>query len=148
MVKRVLAFLFGIILIISVVAINPDVIEAKRVKKSGWYSTAATKKNTDKGIDLPFLKKYKLKGKTLITYGSFFYYKRKWNDKIIKAKKRTFRISSKCKYYEYHNAGNVRLSKQQLFKKVRQSMKRKYIVEGIDIRVKNRKVVKMFFGQF
>ena len=137
-----------LVMSLSLLPVFSNITEAKTVKKSGWYETAAVKKNYS-GYSMGVLKKFKLRGRKLITYGGFAYSNNSGAYKRLKAKKRVFKLSSKCKYIftAFPSKYNKRVSKKKLFKRVRKSMKRRTTSEGIYIRVKNGKVTRIDYGQ-
>lgn len=87
-------------------------------------------------------------GKTakVITYGSFMYRKTdKGASKKIKAKKRTFIISKKCKFYDNSWAKKKKISRTKAFKKFKKIKKTSW--DNCEFVVKNGKVVVLKFGK-
>ena len=87
-------------------------------------------------------------GKTakLVTYGSFMYRKTdKGASKIIKAKKRTFTISKKCKFYDNSWAKKKKIKRTAAFKKFNKIKKKSW--DNCEFVVKNGKVVVLKFGK-
>ena len=85
----------------------------------------------------------------LITYGSFMYRKTdKGASKVIKATKRTFTISKKCKFYDKCwevKKKKKKISRTKAFNKFK-SLKKKSL-NCCEFRVKNGKVVVIKFGR-
>ena len=69
--------------------------------------------------------------------------------KKLQPKRRVFKLSPKCKYYEnrFPEKYSVRLSKSTFFKRVKKRMKNDIIVEGIYIEVKHGRIVSLRYGQ-
>ena len=89
-------------------------------------------------------------GKTakLITYGSFMYRKTdKGASKIIKAKKRTFIISKKCKFYDrcWEGKKKKKISRAKAFAKFKKI--KKMSLNECELKVKNGKVTVIKFGR-
>ena len=89
-------------------------------------------------------------GKTakLVTYGSFMYRKTdKGASKIIKAKKRTFTISKKCKFYDrcWEGKKKKKISRAKAFGKFKKI--KKTSLNECEFKVKNGKVVVIKFGR-
>ena len=87
-------------------------------------------------------------GKTakIITYGSFMYRKKdKGASKIIKAKKRTFIISKKCKFYDNSWSKKKKIKREKAFKKFQKIKKKSW--DNCEFVVKNGKVVVLKFGK-
>lgn len=89
-------------------------------------------------------------GKTakLITYGSFMYRKTdKGASKIIKAKKRTFTISKKCKFYDrcWEGKKKKKISRSKAFAKFKKI--KKTSLNECELKVKNGKVTVIKFGR-
>ncbi len=137
-----LSFIICLVLVFTLAFASVGV-SAKTVKKSGWYSAAAVKKASYQG--LPGVKKFKIRGNKLITYGRFYK-----GFKKLKAQKRVFKLSSRCKYVftAVPSTYDKKVSKHTLFNKLRKTMKRNITAEGIYIHVKGGKVVRINYGQF
>ena len=90
-------------------------------------------------------------GKTakLVTYGSFMYRKTdKGASKIIKAKKRSFTIAKKCKFYDRCWEGKKKkkkISRTKAFNKFKKI--KKTSLNECEFKVKNGKVVVIKFGR-
>lgn len=89
-------------------------------------------------------------GKTakIVTYGSFMYRKTdKGASKIIKAKKRTFIISKKCKFYDrcWEGKKKKKISRAKAFKKFKKI--KKMSLNECEFKVKNGKVTVIKFGR-
>ena len=89
-------------------------------------------------------------GKTakLITYGSFMYRKTdKGASKIIKAKKRTFIIHKKCKFYDrcWEGKKKKKISRAKAFAKFKKI--KKTSLNECELKVKNGKVTVIKFGR-
>ena len=89
-------------------------------------------------------------GKTakLVTYGSFMYRKTdKGASKIIKAKKRTFIIHKKCKFYDrcWEGKKKKKISRAKAFAKFKKI--KKTSLNECELKVKNGKVTVIKFGR-
>ena len=114
--KKLLCLILSLVVTMSVVVINDDVVSAKRVKKSGYYSTAVQSNKT--GYGGAYIKRVKVKGNRVTTYGSFSFGKKTYGGKKIKKKKRTFVLSGNCKYYDGWGVpgGKRRVTKKEALK--------------------------------
>ncbi len=85
----------------------------------------------------------------IVTYGSYMYRKTdKGASKIIKAKKRTFVISKKCKFYDrcwMYGKKKKKISKAKAFAKFKKI--KKYSLNECEFKVKNGKVTVIKFGR-
>ncbi len=151
------------VLIISLIAITLSVFGtmstrtayAKAIKKNGCYRTALIKNYPKSDLYFmgksPVLKKYKLSKNKVITYGSYSYSQAiNSTSNLLKKNKRTFRISSKCTYWD--NAFNPsesakKVSRKTFFVHVKSSLKRNMPAEDIMFTVKKGKIAKMEIGQ-
>ena len=89
-------------------------------------------------------------GKTakIVTYGSFMYRKKdKGASRIIKAKKRTFIISKKCKFYDrcWEGKKKKKISRAKAFAKFKKI--KKMSLNECEFKVKNGKVTVIKFGR-
>lgn len=122
--------------------------QAETVKKSGNYYTIVQVNEPSYGG--AYIKKVKVKGNKITTYGSFFTGKEALDGrgKKMKIKKRTFKLSKKCKFIDGYNVpgGEKKISKKNALKK----LKEKIYVDSPTccvFKVKKGKVVKIMFGQ-
>lgn len=146
--KRTLSFILSIVLVISVFMVSERDVNAKTVKKSGYYYTVLRGKKS-KGYNI-YIKKIEIKGNKIITYGTFEYGKSEPTGKTIKSRKRTFVLSKKCKYME---GWGIPGGKKKISKKEAMRLLKFYYQPGDDsatcciFKVKNGKVVKFMMGQ-
>ena len=83
----------------------------------------------------------------IITYGAFDYRKRdKGSSNLLKAKKRTFIVSKKCKFYDKAwTKGQKKIKRAAAFKKLKKLKKKTW--DYCEFRVKNGKLVCIKFGK-
>ena len=132
----------GVICIFSVTTI----CSAETVRRNGYYLTYIVKNTNsmDYGIE-PYLKKYSLKKNTFTSYGGYYVGKKK----VLGNKKRTFRISKKCTYWNEEGVpgGPKKITKKELIKHIKSGLKANVLCETLSLTVKKGKVVKMMIGQ-
>ena len=126
----------------KVVPVEPETTQA--------VTTAQGEQPTTQPVSQPKTKTVYGKGPAkLITYGSFMYRKTdKGASKIIKAKKRTFIIAKKCKFYDRCWEGKKKqkkISRAKAFKKFNKI--KKTSLNECELKVKNGKVVVIKFGR-
>ena len=147
--KRILSFILSMVLVISVFMVSESDVNAKTVKKSGYYYTVLQGKKSKYGDNI-YIKKFKIKGNKIITYGNFEYGKSEPTGKIIKFRKRTFVLSKKCKYMD---GWGVPYGKKKISKKEAMRLLKVYYQPGdmsatcCIFKVKKGKVVKFMMGQ-
>lgn len=90
------------VLFTTIVVQEPITTEAKTFKKTGEYSTSLCTKKEKGDKYFSYAKKLVFKGKTFTLYGSMHYTKPGdvYSSKIYKPAKRTYVISSQCKFYK------------------------------------------------
>lgn len=146
--------LFFCLLMVCAVMLTKAESQAKTVRKNGSYYTWARTVGTDKydlGLNL-HLKKAVFKRKKVITYGNFNLQKRlsvTGNGKKLKAKKRTFKMSKKCTYWDGFGVPDdkEKLTKTQFIKRLQAGFEYEETATCFVIQVKHGKVVKMLIGQ-
>lgn len=138
-----------IVLVLLLTLISDKAVSAKTVRKDGYYYTMAQKAvNGVYGSDL-YIKKVKIKGNKITTYGNFTYGKNEWGGKKIKTQKRTFIVSGKCSYWDDWGVpdGKKRIKKKRFIKTLKSCSSFADTGECFIIQVKNGKVRKMMLGQ-
>ena len=141
------SFIICLTMALALLSFCPTNAQAKVVKKAGWYEAAAIKKdhyNYARGLEL---KKFKLKGNKLVTYGGFYYSNKSVSLKQLKQKKRVFKFASNCVYYSFNWKYKRYTTRKKLFKKIKRGMNAKTTSMGVSLRVKNGKVVEVSLGQ-
>ena len=144
--KKMIILVLSIVLVLSVFTISDNTVSAKTVKKKGVYTTATVKNSSSMmGYSRPLIKKIKVSGNKITTYGSFYYGKNNTAvAKKIKRKKRTFKIAKTCKYVLGAAPARVqRVSKKSLISRVKRNIKSNIDCENLELTVKNGKVIKM-----
>ena len=137
--KKIICLTLSLALVLSVFAVQDNTVSAKRVKKSGTYTTATVKNTKNSGFSHPVIKKIVAKGNKITTYGSFWY-----GSKKLKKAKRTFKLASNCKFiYGAPPAAVKRVSKKYLISHIKSNIRINIYAEALEIYVKNGKVVKM-----
>lgn len=143
--KQIKCCTIVLVLLVSFVVVGSSTVEAKVVKKTGIYGTLLTKRKNPYD-DNAYIKKVKLKKNKIITYGCFYFGKHIWSNKYLKVKKRTFKLSKKCKFLKnYVYPGK----EDRTTKKDQYSIIKKFMKKGggfIYIKVKKGKVVKIMTG--
>ena len=132
-----------LVMALGVLSFCPVNTQAKTVKKGGTYETTAVRKAKFTSV---VLKKYKVRGRKLITYGKFYYMNSSGTFKTLKAKKRVFKISSSCVYKVSNGLNPRRSTRKTVFKKLKRAMK-KNAGDGLTIKVRNGKAVLIQYGQ-
>ena len=146
--KKALCLVLSITLVLSMVAVSSDKVSAKRVRKGGYYSAVLQQHKPSYGG--AYIKKVKVGGNKVTTYGNFTLGKKIWSGKKIKKMKRTFVLSASCKYIDGYGVpgGQRRITKAKAFKNLKQIKMFKNDSPTVCIfLVKGGKVVKLMFGQ-
>ena len=141
------SFIICLTMALALLSFCPTNAQAKVVKKAGWYEAAAIKKDHSKYAYGVELKKFKLKGNKLITYGGFYYSNKSVWLKKLKQKKRVFRFASNCIYYSFNWKIKRYTTRKKLFKKIKSRMNARTTSEGLSLKVRNGKVVEVSLGQ-
>ncbi len=166
--KRILAVVLCLALLVSSFAVSESRVDAKL--KKGYYFAALQKKKsffgyvkkvkivegyvtvkkTVKKGDEEIVKKVKKKKglDKIITYGAYNFRKKdKGASSYKKAKKRTFVISKKCKFYDrcWAKKKKKKIKRDKAFKKFKKI--KKTSMYNCEFRVKKGKVVILKFGK-
>lgn len=147
--KVIFRIIILVLLMFSVVQFSNMSANAKTVRKDGYYYTVIQKKSTIiYGSDL-YIKKVKIKGNRITTYGSYSYGKQEWGGKTISPKKRTFKISANCTFWDDWGVptGMSRMNKKNLYQFLKRVSLLNDTGQCLIMKVKHGKVVKMMLGQ-
>ena len=148
--NRIISFTLCIVLIMTAIFSLDNKVSAKTVTKSGYYSTGLTAKGSAWHKD--YIKKVVFKKKKIITYGSFYYTKKPiGGGKYLKVKKRTFKISPKCKYvfidsFPEDKKYSQKLTKSKIKKMMNQGIKNGEPINYCYFVVKKGKLVRILVG--
>lgn len=154
-VNKKLSILFMVaVLVVSTIGSGVTKANAKTFTQSGVYSTSLCKKK-DKGNEYSsYAKKLVLKSKKMTLYGSMHYTKPGdvYSSKIYKVAKRTYVISSSCKYYKqkYKNGKFVKskISKKKLKKLALPLDSGRYSNRSLRWKIQGGKVVELIYEEY
>ena len=139
---------FGYIKKAKIVASKKVVVVSPKVNDEGETTVPTTTEAPTVAPTEPQTKIVYGKTAKLITYGSFMYRKTdKGASKINKAKKRTFTISKKCKFYDrcWEGKKKKKISRAKAFAKFKKI--KKTSLNECELKVKNGKVTVIKFGR-
>ncbi len=124
--------------------IASEAVNAKAINKDGSYfaylKTKPNKKND------AYIKKIKVKAKKIYVNGPIEYENKKGKSKVLKIGKKTFSISSKCKYFKMNYKENlkwIKSTKGKILKEIVKIEKVKNTKRFVEFVVKKGKVVKV-----
>lgn len=148
--KKFLSMALVVVMTLALFATVPTTAEAKTFKKTGGFYTFLSKKNDSNNKFYSYAKKLTFKGNKFTTYGSMHYTKpgNEYSTKIYKPAKRTFVISSKCKFYKANSKGQKKITKKALKKLALPLDKTAPSTRTMIWEIKGGKVVKLVVSQY
>ena len=148
--KKFLSMALVVVMTLALFATVPITAEAKTFKKTGGFYTFLSKKNDSNNKFYSYAKKSTFKGNKFTTYSSMHYTKpgNAYSTKIYKPAKRTFVISSKCKFYKANSKGQKKITKKALKKLALPLDKTAPSTRTMIWEIKGGKVVKLVVSQY
>ena len=137
--KKFLSMALVVVMTLALFATVPITAEAKTFKKTGGFYTFLSKKNDSNNKFYSYAKKLTFKGNKFTTYSSMHY---------TKPGKRTFVISSKCKFYKANSKGQKKITKKALKKLALPLDKTAPSTRTMIWEIKGGKVVKLVVSQY